>query len=859
MTQTDRVLSNISAIITLLENFPMGFFDGKGKTYNSAFEFIMDVLRACGITDQVIIDYIIGKIYGFEGQPGYTVNGLYELIKTDKLTVNPQNKFISGLEYSIKAILMALFTSIFTCSALPILPNRVFDKDTLVDLMSGTIQGITEENPGNDHDFKMKIPVHVIDIMNMLSISPVSSYGSLYYLTDGSDKFFRKTRLTRREKVWQEKHLMPGDEYTTTAYTYSNEITLQFDYIGDDTIQGKTFQVWDFSISEPVDFDIEIYVKVNVPEDDKIYDYRMVIKSGNTSSGPTSLLQVKANGNTIEDITINGFRGSGEVMNPDETKSWLYLSRDLGNGLTVWENLGGIITDDVVFETSREDEISNVTVTATEECDVDALVDVEYDVLTYVGCQRGEAGNDYVRYNYLPDESDITEDSPDYIVYYDGQNPNLLYRTYDMNAFIWYVLNRSNNSTQEEENHMMWDSRVSASKKGYVRSSEAWNAWYASKDVEGAEFEYCGEEYDSEILYPIVQIEPYSDRSSLLLRIPAQRYFLPKKRNEIYDGTYDQSLNKTYFNASVYRFDWEYLQNIQILNPRLLLARFIEHLMGVAIAAASTTSMDIVRKEIEGKLSSAIKTIIMADDMEVEDCYKMFSNEDFDNLLNEMMLQKYKASEYNGETTRARVHNTDEYAGMLDAINSNATTVGNISKIQRSVNQMMLDPGTEFATEYNFEAKFDSNVLKRLVWAVVMPIIESLFTPQVMLLMMVNFELLGITNMDEALGQDFTKIINLLINKIIGLAKSIIKFIKDKIIEMLIDLFKEKVLPLLRDYMLMLYLEHITNWLVILLSAVKCLPLLLPNFRRREIGYIEEVDYADIVQPESVPESQNEC
>jgi hypothetical protein len=172
---------------------------------------------------------------------------------------------------------------------------------------------------------------------------------------------------------------------------------------------------------------------------------------------------------------------------------------------------------------------------------------------------------------------------------------------------------------------------------------------------------------------------------------------------------------------------------------------------------------------------------------------------------------------------------------------------------------MMLDPGTEFATEYNFEAKLDSNVLKRLVWAVVMPIIESLFTPQVMLLMMVNFELLGITNIDEALGQDFTKIINLLINKIIGLAKSIIKFIKDKIIEMLIDLFKEKVLPLLRDYMLMLYLEHITNWLVILLSAVKCLPLLLPNFRRREIGYIEEVDYADIVQPESVPESQNEC
>ena len=742
---------------------------------------------------------------------------------------------------------------------LPILPNRVFDKDTLPGLMSNSIQQITAEGTYNDYHYKMKIPVNVIDIMNMLSISPVSSYGSLYYLTDGSDKFFRKAKITKREKVWQNIHLMPGDEYTTTAKTYTNEITLKFDCIGNNTIQGKTFQVWDFSISEPVDFDIEIFIKLNVPEDDMIYDYRMVIMSGETSSGPTSLLQVAASGNSIQDITINGFRGGGEIIGPDETKIWFYLTRDLGNGPTIWENLGGTIENGDVFETSKENEISNITITVTEECDVDALVDVEYDVLTYVECQRGEAGNNYVRYNYLPDESDITEESPEYIVYYDGQNPNLLYRTYDLNAFIWYALNRSNTSTQEEKNHMMWDSRVSANKKGYVRSSEAWNNWYASKEAEGDEFEFCGEENDSDIVYPIVQIEPYDNRKSLLLRIPAQRYFLPKKRSEMYDGTYDQSLNKTYFNASVYRFDWEYLQNIQILNPRLLLARFIEHLMGVTIAAASTVSMNIVRNEIQGKLSSAIKSIIMADDMEVEDCYKMFSNEDFDSLLNEMMLQKYKASEYNGETTNARMHNTDEYAGMLDAINSNATTVGNISKIQRSVNQILLDPGTEFATEYNFEGRFDSSALQRLVWAVVMPIVESLFTPQVMLLMMVNFELLGITNINEALGQDFTKVINLLMNKIIGLAKSIIRFIKDKIIELLIDLFREKVLPLLRDYMLMLYLEHITNWLVILLSAVKCLPLLLPNFSSKEIGYIEEVDYADIVQPESIPESQNEC
>ena len=78
MTQKDRVLGNIGAIITMLETFPMGFFNGKGKEYNSVFEFIMEILRLCGINDQEIMSYVIGKIYGFEGQQGFTINGLYE-------------------------------------------------------------------------------------------------------------------------------------------------------------------------------------------------------------------------------------------------------------------------------------------------------------------------------------------------------------------------------------------------------------------------------------------------------------------------------------------------------------------------------------------------------------------------------------------------------------------------------------------------------------------------------------------------------------------------------------------------------------------------------------------------------------
>lgn len=122
---------------------------------------------------------------------------------------------------------------------------------------------------------------------------------------------------------------------------------------------------------------------------------------------------------------------------------------------------------------------------------------------------------------------------------------------------------------------------------------------------------------------------------------------------------------------------------------------------------------------------------------------------------------------------------------------------------------------------------------------------------------MINLNLLGIVNIDEAFGNDFTKIINLLINKILGLTKSIVLLVKDKIIELLLDLFIKEIKPILTNSMLLIYLEHITDWLIILTNAVKCIPMM--NIKRSQIGYIEDVDYADIVNEQNIPESQSEC
>lgn len=865
MTQTDRILSNIGAIRTLLENFPMGLFEKDGKTYTSAFEFIMDVLRSCGVSDQELVSYIIGKIYGFEGKPGYTINGLYERIKRGDLTVDMQNPFINALEVSIKSILMALFTSIYTCSALPILPNKVFDYDELPNLMDYNIEAITRRNPNNDRNYKLKIPVSTIDIMGMLSISPTTSEGSLYYLTDGHDNYYHKDYTVTVNTITQDVPLSAGDLYKTKINKYKKEYLLRFTY----AFPNAMFDVYAYDIlnasgpsmdSAPIDFEIKVdYLYGDV---DSQRTATFLIPQGSPMSEMVGLESARRHGDDIYKtkilgITVNGNRFGCNIGNDVENMNWCYLTSTNSNLLS-WENgqAGGEPIDTSIFGKSNSG--ATVVLKKVAEQDGTYTCEVEYSSATWTYKSVENPSKEQIkralRYTYIPDY--VYDNDPDDIVCFEGMNPNLVYRAYDMNAFLWYCYNRCNVSNQEEQNHLMWDSRISASKNGVTRTNGAqWNDWYSSKQREGDIFKY-NLNPESDVIYPIVQVEKYGE-SEFLLRIPSQRYFLPKKREKIYDGTY--APGSIYFNASVYKFDWDYLKNIQILNPKLLLVRLIENLIGLAMDTASSVQLNVNRKRIEAVLSKAVKSIIMANDMEVEDCWKSFSNEDYNDLLNEMLLSRYTASKTNGESSRIRIHDVQDYVNQLDKVNDSATSQGTKTMITKAVTNVMMTDGSEEQTEYSFDYGFDSDMLSKLIWAVVMPIVESLFTPQVMLLMMINFQLLGIVDINSALGNDFGKILNLLINKILSLVKSIVLYVKDKIVSLLLELFNKIITPILTNMMLMLYLEMITDWLIILLNAVKCIPLMLGLVNRKEIGYIEDVDYADIVNEQNIPESSTEC
>ena len=865
MTPTDKVLGQIAAMSTFIENFPMSILDMmQGKTYTSIFDFMIDVLVACGVDINEIIQFLLDKIYGVEENINDGLEGFYEKLKNGAVEVNAQNEFLEGLEYAIKDIFMALLSSIYTCSAIPILPNKMFDgpnSETFEDNKSnafGPLQVKNNEWSG------LLAPTSVIDPMGLLDIDPTSTDGRMFYAIEGGDRYFKKELVPHTEYV-KVKEIQTKDETIKVPVFVEQKLFDKQIGVGIKRIQQAADNTEEdinkFYITGPAEKDIIVQMSYQSYGSKSSYVWEGTIPKGKTETTEEwicSPIDMFGEGrkSIIQSISINNNGGSVDLGD----KTWVYLSSGASTEfISIWSGngLNAISWGAENDATTKIESAETKTVTKDEEIEVEkAITKYGYEYVEVQGPDIDSNAN-IERVNFVP-TSDITTDSPSYIVFYDGLNPNLLYKSMDMNAFLWYALHKGMKTPQVEYNHMMWDSRVSALKQGVSRkSAEEWNEWYNSKTGYTEEFKY----FDSTIvedtpIFPIMQLEGQGMAENLLkVHIPAQRYFLPKVRNANIDRN---EVPRHAFNASMYKYNWDYLNNIQILKPKLLLVGLCEHLLGFSLSTISSTNINFTKKLIESKLSSAIKSVIEANDMEVEDCYMEFSNDEVNAMLEEMLLSRYNATTYGGETATVRVHDTKKYIAMLDQVNANTSVEGNMATITKLLTEVTTDPGTEGSIDYGLKVSTDGNILKKLLWAIVMPLLMSIFTPQVMLLLYMNFELMGITKIDTFNGQDFTKIINLIMNKIFGLLKSIILFIKDKIVELLLILLYEKILPTLMQYQAILLLERITFWLAILKDAISCVPLF--KFKRNKvIGAIDSVDYADIIPSQDTPESTSSC
>lgn len=439
----------------------------------------------------------------------------------------------------------------------------------------------------------------------------------------------------------------------------------------------------------------------------------------------------------------------------------------------------------------------------------------------------------------------------------DDLTVNTLYKSQDLNAFIWYVMNRGVADIQIEENKMMWDSRVADSKTGSSKRTDVktWNFWLNSKSNEHGLF-YCsgsGEEqkyYEAysggttilKYLHPIMQLKRDTETNfALNVKFSSQSYYTP------YKSLFD-------YNKTIFEFNKDYLENIRIFVPRIILSNLIETLIHGKISILDTLLKSEQDNVIDKKLDMIINGVLEETDTTVSDCFFSFSNEDYIEMIQQTELEKYSATYTGGDGSPATKYSKDALLDALDSINSTATMNETITEITKTVYDIASIPSEDSSVKASdgSVAMANSNWLNRIVAAIMKPIVKSLLTPQVMLLFVINLEAVGMLNIDG----DFDKIYELIFKKILSLFVGLARYIRDKIVEFLLKLFKERIQPMLVQWSAILVSENINDWIRLLLEAIQC----IPRFNiKTDLTEIDNVQYADIVKTQDIPESSQTC
>lgn len=839
-----RALGKISAMQTFVEYFPMSILDYRGgAAYRSLFQFLIDILNACGVNTEEIITTLTDKIFGIKESIGLTANATIDTIytKIDSINESEQSKFMETLEIGIKDILLALLSSIFSCSAIPIIPNKNLDR------------GISEETDPRFMDYMdnpqfeelpIYIPWKLVDFLDHLAANPFSNEGKLYYAINGCDKYYHKVERTtvHTDDAIAVQYKVPKyDKYCSVYMEFGGNHNIYKNHWNESGVSDEIV----FKLSDEVDKPLKFTVTY-IDEDSSMKTWENTIEAGRWKS-EVFKIRPKEQFVSIVQITIND---EGYKILADDVSETL-VSFDKGKSeevLSFWREIDNYSLEDGITWLSDRDKYN------FESVEPSPLNEVT--ITNYVYEPVEGPIKDAVRVSVIP--SQVEDRSPEYIVCYEGFDPNTIYRTNDMNAFLWYIKNRSSDEPQREENKNVWDSRVTLAKKGLERKdAKNWNKWLNSKGGEYNEFKTEGIEppISDTDLYPILHF--YKTNTGIGVSFPAQRYFKPTREEDDDDNVY----RHLRLNSTLYKFNYDYLNNIQILHPKVILTRMLDSLLNGALLSFLNVRLNLTRKETETLLSTAIKKYIEATDAEVEDCYFKFSNEEFDTMMQDMLLSRYRATYAGGEVNRATQHDMESYMAQINGINLNASAAGETTKITKLLADVSASDGKEGTISYGIELSSNDNWWKELIMAMALPIIESIFSPQVMLLFLMNLHMMGITSMDDILGTDQSEIIKLITNKIFAMIRSIILFIKDKIAEVLFELFKTRVLPLFERYQLELYREQMYYWRETLAAALACIRG-LKGFRfniRRPIGQIDEVDYADIINNQNIPESNEGC
>ena len=311
-----------------------------------------------------------------------------------------------------------------------------------------------------------------------------------------------------------------------------------------------------------------------------------------------------------------------------------------------------------------------------------------------------------------------------------------------------------------------------------------------------------------------------------------------------------------YWKKTLLQFNLNYIASVKLFDAKVVIAQILNNITGLlsmSISAAGSASLSISNNIIEYQINKLVERVVEYDDMEIDDCFFTFSNDEYNEMLSRSDLQHAGLFSVNGEMNTNNLLDPAELLANLNGLSDAATKEEQSVIIEGAVNNIAATLSStyednKYSVDLNFglNSNVGMNFIRNLIHGICSVIIKALISPKLYLLFMINFKLMGYPNFLSPLE---------VIGNFKDIFLSVIRLIKDLIVKFLYDFIMDTIAPMIAELAAKFQVEQMLFYAEILESIIKnC------SFGGQEGTFMQDiVNYADIIDNESSAPATRTC
>lgn len=233
----------------------------------------------------------------------------------------------------------------------------------------------------------------------------------------------------------------------------------------------------------------------------------------------------------------------------------------------------------------------------------------------------------------------------------------------------------------------------------------------------------------------------------------------------------------------------QYLDSVKLFNNIQIISSIFDDLLGTKILSANKTSEQLKAEKLISNIVDKIINNIDTEDDVIDDSFYIFSNDEYNQMMEESENKKNGVFVYNKSTNDNLSINQELLLKSINELKTDGLLISKQTKILTdtidTITKDLVDKGKiENKNSFSFKFDFIRNIIKKLVNAITL----CIFSPKIIFLFSMTSRIYGLEE-----PSDVVKFIKSNIN----IYKKIIIKIRDIILQELIDKIKEMLAPLL--------------------------------------------------------------